>query len=110
MVDIECIVQEGCVAQPLRPKLGVELIRLSTSILGGSPDDADAVFKEIPKGFGYRGGQPSTTSAIGVRMPERYEPEARPRLLRAIGEMWCEIVGCSTDEFVAWTRERDYQG
>ena len=62
IVDIECIVQEGYVLEGVRQNLAAELVRLSTAILGDSPNDVDVEFIEIPKGFGFRGGMPSTTS------------------------------------------------
>lgn len=108
MIKFECIVQEGTVPEVLRPRLAAELVRISTSLLGGSPDDVEVEFNEIPRGFGFRGGKPSTTSIIGARIPEGSEQQKRAQMLREIGVMWCEIVGCSTDEFAAWARDQNY--
>ena len=110
MINFECIVQEGCVPEDVRPELAAGLVRISTSLLGGSPDDVDIEFNEIPKGFGFRGGKPTTTSVVEVRIPDGSEPKKRAMLLREIGVMWCEVVGCSTGEFAASARDHGEQG
>ena len=85
MINIECVVQEGCVPEQVRPKLVAEMARISISLLGGSPDDIKVEFTDIPKGFGFRGGEPSTTSVIVVRIPVAYEQNHRGQLLREFG-------------------------
>lgn len=110
MIDFECIVQEGCVPDEVRPRLTAELVRISTSLLGGSTDEVDVEFNEIRKGFGFRGGRPSTTSVVVVLLPDGSEPQKRALMLREIGAMWCDVVGCSPDEFAASARDRNYPG
>ena len=107
MINIKCVVQEGCVPEQVRPKLVAEMARISISLLGGSPDDIKVEFTDIPKGFGFiRGGEPSTTSVIVVRIPVAYEQNHRGQLLREFGVMWSEVTGCSVDEFVASARNQ----
>ena len=57
MIEFACIVQEGVISEELRPRLASELARISTSILGGDPNEVDVGFTEIPRGFGFRGGE-----------------------------------------------------
>ena len=84
MINFECIVQEGCVPEDARPRLTAELVRIGASVLGGSPGDVDVEFTEVPRGFGFRGGKPSTTSIVGVRLPDGSEPRKWALMLREI--------------------------
>lgn len=110
MITFDCIVQEGFVSQDMRPDLAAELTRISSSILGGSPDDVEVEFTEIPQGYGFRGGEPSTTSSVRGRIPDGCEQEVRVRLLQEINDMWCEITGCSIEQLVVSARDWSYQG
>ena len=109
MIDFNCIVQEGFVSEDIRPKLAKELAQISTSILGGSPRDVEVEFNEIPQGFGFRGGEPSSTSLVRGII-DGCEQEVRVKLLYKIGDMWCAVSGCSPDELVVSVRDRHFQG
>ena len=104
-ISLRCVIQEECVPEEIRPSLAVELIRVSNSLLGGTPDDVEVTFDEIPRGFGFRGGEPSTTSVIEGLIPDSFGRQKRGQWLREIGATWCEIVGCSPYEFAGWARE-----
>ncbi len=41
----------------LRPDLAAGLARVSTDVLGGSPNAVEIAFTEIPRGSGFRGGE-----------------------------------------------------
>ena len=110
MITFECTVQEGDVPEEIRPHLAAELARISTSILGGSPDDVDVEFNEIPKGYGFRGGEQSAMSSVRGRIPDGCEQEVRVQVLHEISDMWCEITGCSTDDLLVSARDRSHQG
>ena len=110
MIDFECIVQQGCVPEEIRSDLAMGLARISTSILGGSPDDVEVEFTEIPKGYGFREGEPSTTSLVRGRIPDGCEQEVRVRLLHEVSDMWCRTTGCSVNELVVSAGDRNYQG
>ena len=109
MIDFNCIVQEGFVPEEVRPGLAAELARISTSILGGSLHDVEVDFNEIPKGFGFRGGELSGTSLVRGSI-DGCEQAVRVKLLRKIGDMWCAITSCSPDEIVVSIRDRHYLG
>lgn len=106
MINFTCIIQEGVIPDDLRPNLVSELARISTSILGGSPDDVDVEFTVIPHGYGFRGGELSTTSLVSGHIPPGCEQETRVRLMQEICDMWCETTGCSVDELVVSARDR----
>ena len=110
MISIGCTVQEGYVPEEIRPELAAELARISTSILGGSPADVEVKFIEIPRGYGFQGGELSSRSGVGVLIPDGCDQQTRHRLLREINDRWCEITGCSADELGVSAHDRSYQG
>ena len=109
MIEFNCTVQEGFIPEDVRPVLTSELVQISTSILGESPRDVEVDFDEIPKGFGFRGGELSSTSLVRGII-EGCEQAVRINLLRKIGDMWCAVTGCSPDELLVSIRDRHYRG
>lgn len=107
MIDFNCIVQEGCVPEGIRPKLASDLANVAVSILGGDPDAVEVEFAEIPSGFGFRGGEVSTTSMLRGRIPPGCDQDTRVRLMRALSDAWRENTGCSEDELVVSARDRE---
>ena len=107
MIDFTFIVQEGCVPEEIRPKLVSDLAKVATSILGGDPNAVEAEFTEIPNGFGFRGGEVSTTSMLRGRIPPGCDQETRVRLMRAMSDVWTAATGCSEDELVVSARDRE---
>ncbi len=82
-VSFECIVQEGCVPENVRPKLAAELARISASLLGGGGSfaDADVVF-------------------LGLQEPEPGEEAAyADRIIKLSGGLNTCIFVRSADEF-----------
>ena len=106
MYSFNCIIQEGAIPDDLRPDLASGLARVTTSILGGSPDDVDVEFTVIPYGYGFRGGEISTTSMVRGTIPTGCEQETRVHLMRQLSDMWMELTGCTVDELVVSARDR----
>ena len=106
MVSFNCIIQEGVIPPRLRPELKSALARISTSLLGGSPEDVAVEFTEIPRGFGFRGGEFSTTSMVRGLIPPGCVQEVRVNLMQRICDMWCGATGCATDELIVSARDR----
>ncbi|MXZ90268.1 MAG: hypothetical protein F4W95_12240 [Chloroflexi bacterium] len=106
MITFNCTIQEGIIPDDLRPKLASELARISTGILGGNSDDVTVRWIEIPRGFGFRGGHLSTTSAVRGEIPPGCQQETRVRLMQAIQDRWMELTGCTTAELVVSARDR----
>ena len=106
MISFDCIIQEGAIPDDLRPALASELARISASILGGSPDEVEVGFTVIPRGYGFRGGELSTTSMVRGQIPPGCEQEVRVDLMRRICDMWTGRTGCSVDELVVSARDR----
>ena len=108
MIEFVCVVQEGAIPHDLRPNLSEALARVSTSVLGGDPDEVQVSYTEIPRGFGFRGGEPSTTSLVRGQIPPGCPQETRVELLTRLCDAWCELVGCTPHELVVSARDRGY--
>ena len=108
MIRYKCIVQEACVPPKLRPDLESGLARVAVEVLGGSPDEIEVAFREIPRGAGYRGGELSTTSLVPAEIPPGCDQATREKFLMNICDMWCAILGCDPDDLVASAHDSDY--
>ena len=106
MINFNCIVQERAVEQGLWPALRSRLVEIATDVLGGSPDRVAVEFEVIPHGYGFRGGEISTTSLVRGSIPPGCEQEVRVDLMRRICDMWCEVTGCTVDELIVSARDR----
>ena len=106
MISFNCIVQEGSIPPRLRPQLRSGLARLSTSLLGGTPAEVAVEFTEIPRGFGFRGGEISTTSMVRGLIPPGCVPEVRVDLMQQICDLWCATTGCAVGELIVSARDR----
>ena len=111
MIHFECTVQEGCVQDALRPALGSAIESACTNILGDRAcGSVEITWSVIPKGFGFRGGQPSTTSQVRGRIPDGCDRETRTHLLTSIGDSWCRITGASPEELMVAARDQSWSG
>lgn len=105
MISFNCVVQEGAIPDELRPKLASELARVSASVLGGSTADVKVDFREVRNGYGFRGGEISTTSMVQGQLAQACEQSTRVELLTQICDMWRGLTGCDTEELVASARD-----
>ena len=90
----------------LWPELQSRLAAIATAVLGGSPDQVTVEFDEIPHGYGFRGGEVSTTSLVRGLIPPGCVQEVRVDLMQRICAMWCEVTGCTVEELVVSARDR----
>lgn len=104
-IDYACTMQEGQIGPDVRERLAQGLRHVSADILGPDAADAPVRFIDIPQGFGFRGGEPSSTSLVRGTAGEPLEQPLRERLLNAIQDMWLETAGCTTDDLVATVRD-----
>ena len=88
------------------PALRSRLAKAATDVLGGSPDRVAVDFEVIPHGYGFRGGEISTTSLVRGSIAPGCEQEVRVDLMRRICDTWCEATGCTVDEVVVSVRDR----
>ena len=104
-VSFICTMQEGQVADDVRAELADGLRQVTTDVLGEAPDDVPVDFSDIPTGFGFRGGEPSTTSLVRGSIVGGVTQDVREDLMRRICDMWMEISGCTVDELVVSARD-----
>ena len=92
------------------PALQSRLAETATDVLGGSSADVVVEFEVIPHGYGFRGGEISTTSLVRGQIPPGCAQEVRVDLMRKICDMWCEVAGCTVDELIVSARDRPAAG
>ena len=105
-VEFSCTIQEGAIPDEMRPTLADGLRRVSADVLGADKDAVQVTFREVARGYGFRGGEPSTTSMVRGTVHPSLEQPTRVEYLQRICDMWQEITGCSTDELVASVPDR----
>ena len=105
MINYNCIVQEGVVPDELRMKLAAEIRRISASVLSIAEDDIEVGYYEVRNGFGFRGGEVSTTSTVRGQLTEPIDQETRVDLMTQILNMWVAETGCEIDELLASARD-----
>ena len=105
-ITYTCIVQEGVVPDDLRMKLAAEIRRISASVLNiAEEDDIEVSYYEIRHGFGFRGGEVSTTSTVQGQLSEPIDQDTRVDLMTQIMNMWLAETGCAVDEFMVSARD-----
>ncbi|MXX47348.1 MAG: hypothetical protein F4Z38_03420 [Chloroflexi bacterium] len=104
-VSFNCTMQEGQVGEEMRARLAVALQQITQDVLGESPDDVPVTFSDIPRGFGFRGGEPSTTSLVRGSIVGGVTQDVREDFMRRICDSWMEISGCTVDELVVSARD-----
>ena len=106
MISFSCIVQEKAVGPQKWPELRSRLADIATAVLGGSAEDVAVEFTVIPHGFGFRGGEISTTSLVRGMIAPGCAQEVRVDLMQRICDVWCEVTGCTVEELVVSARDR----
>ena len=104
-VSFNCTMQEGQIGEETRATLAAGLQQITQDVLGESPDDVPVTFSDIPSGFGFRGGEPSTTSLVRGSIVGGVTQDVREDLMRRICDMWMEISGCTVDDLVVSARD-----
>lgn len=110
MVSFEIYVQEGRVSEGIRPALESALESVCGDVLVSGSAPVAFAWTVIAKGYGFRGGIPSTTSLVRGRIPDGCVRDTRERLLRSIGAEWCRLTGCAQDEVIVSARDWSWEG
>ncbi len=105
MITFTCNLQEGVIPDELRPTLTAELARISASVLDIPAADVDVGYYFVRHGFGFRGGEVSTTSTVSGQLSEPLDQLTRVELLTQICDMWCAKTGCAVDEVIVSARD-----
>ena len=109
-INFACSLQEGAIPDELRPKLAAELTRISVEVLGADADAVEVAFRVVAHGYGFRGGEISTTSTVRGELPPGFEQSTRVEFLQRICDMWMEVTSCEVEELVASAPDRQDAG
>ncbi len=104
-VSFNCTMQEGQIGEDARSQLAAGLQQITQNVLSEAPEDVPVTFSDIPAGFGFRGGDPSTTSLVRGSIVGGITQDVREDLMRRICDMWMEISGCTVDDLVVSARD-----
>ena len=96
MMICYCLIQEGQLSQENVSRLEKSIENIVQEHLASGVKQSWVV---IPKGNGWKAGEPSTTSLVPLTTPD-IEQAARIDLLGAIRDLWTEVTGCSVDEIM----------
>ena len=103
-VRFNCTMQEGVIGEDVRARLAEGLVAVTGTVLG-TDADISVEFEDIPHGYGFRGGELSTTSLVRGSIEGGVEQPVRVELMMAISDMWMEISGCTVDDLVVSARD-----
>ncbi|MDE0624955.1 MAG: hypothetical protein OXH99_01015 [Bryobacterales bacterium] len=108
MVAFEMFVQEGCVPEDLRPGIAAAVEGICLDVLGAG--DVSIEWTVVARGYGFRGGKPSTTSLVRGRIPDGCDRGTRARFLMGIADAWRRITGAAEDEVIVSGRDWSWVG
>jgi hypothetical protein len=108
MISFLCNVQEGCIPTVIRQDLEKGILTACYEVLGEDQGPVDFLWIEIPKGFGFRGGYPSTTSQVAGTIPDGCPQDKRELLMRKICNSWSSISKTTEDEAVIAIRDASW--
>ena len=108
MITYNCTIQEGVISEETREVLNLRLVQIAAEILGEAPDDISVNYEVIPRGFGFRGGELSTSSSVRSVIPVGFSQERRVEFMQAVQDMWMEVTGQTTAELVVGAADFGY--
>lgn len=108
MITFNCTIQEGVISDEQREILNVRLPQAGAEVLGEAVDDISVNYEIIPRGFGFRGGEPSTSSSVRSVIPAGFSQEKRVEFMTRVQETWIEVTGQTTAELVVGAADFGY--
>ena len=108
MITYNCTIQEGVIPEEQRGVLNERLVQIGSAVLGVAPDDISVNYEVIPHGFGFRGGELSTSSSVRSRIPDGFSHEKRVEFMQAVQDMWIEVTGQTPAELVVGAADASY--
>ena len=109
MITYNCTIQEGVIPEEQRTILNERLVQIGSAMLGVVADDISVNFEVIPHGFGFRGGELSTSSSVRSVIPDGLSQDRRVEFMQAVQDMWVEITGQTTAELVVSAADASYR-
>ncbi len=108
MITYNCTIQEGVIPDEQRKVLNERLVQIGAQVLGVVPDDITVNYEVIPRGFGFRGGELSTSSSVRSRIPDGFSQEKRVEFMQTVQDMWMEVTGQTTAELVVGAADASF--
>ena len=108
VITYNCTIQEGVISEQMRGTLNVRLVQIAAEILGEAPDDISVNYEVIPRGFGFRGGELSTSSSVRSVIPAGFSQDKRVEFMQAVQDMWMEVTGQTAAELVVGAADFGY--
>lgn len=109
VITYNCTIQEGVISDEQREALNLRLVQIGAAVLGVPQDDITVSYEVIPHGFGFRGGELSTSSSVRSRIPDGFSQEKRVEFMQAVQDMWMEVTGQTTAELVVGAADASYR-
>ena len=109
MITYNCTIQEGVIPEEQRQILNQRLVQIGAEILGVAPDEISVNYEVIPHGFGFRGGELSTSSSVRSRIPDGFSQDKRVEFMQAVQDMWTQVTGQTTAELVVGAADASYR-
>ena len=109
MITYNCTIQEGVIPEEQRQILNQRLVQIGAEVLGVAPDDISVNYEVIPHGFGFRGGELSTSSSVRSRIPDGFSQDKRVEFMQAVQDMWTQVTGQTTAELVVGAADASYR-
>ena len=109
MIEFDVTVQEGCIPEGIRPDLEAALRTICGEVFGAGGRPVTFSWSEIPRGNGFRGGEPSTTTMLRGVIPDGCDQATGERFLMNIGEAWYRIAEVDEHDLVASARDRSWR-
>ena len=109
MITFNCTIQEGVIPEETRRILNERLVQIASQTLGEAPDDVSVSYEVIPRGFGFRGGEISTSSSVRSVIPDGFSQEKRVEFMQAVQDMWIEVTGQTTAELVVGAADASHR-
>ena len=99
MSSVDCLIQAGGPAASMTADLEQGLIEAHDAHSPG--DELSVSWQEVPRGFMFTEGQPSTTSVVAFRLDRPTTLAEREVLLRATCDLFVDVTGCTVGEVLA---------
>ena len=108
MITFNCTIQEGVISEATREVVNIRLVQICAEVLGEAPDDVAVNYEVIPHGFGFRGGEISTSSSVRSVIPIGFSQEKRVEFMTRVQDMWIEVTGQTAAELVVGAADFGY--
>ncbi|MBO9401500.1 hypothetical protein [Shimia sp. R9_3] len=102
VIPVMCVVQAGQVPKSMETSLKARIGALTQRVFNA---EAAIVWVVVPEGSGFTAALPSRTVITSMHANRVLESEERASLLKTLGAICMEEIGCSAEEVVTSVRD-----